>query len=411
MSQIQADGTISFGSLNASAEQLLGRAFGKSTHIHSADLLTEPQRRNRVWRCWLGEPDKPDKPDKQDEVIPASVVIKQVDPSSYDPASPGAWDTQRFFGDWAGAEFLSKVCGSQRHGPHFYGGNRELGFIVLEDLGKHSSLVQPLLEGNAEGATQALCAFARRLGAMHADTYGKRAEFEAILRELSPHATDRMEQAATDGESEWRERVIKLLTLLTSLDVELNGAALGDIDNVIHEVTHPGPFAAFIHSDPCPDNVFYKDGHIRLIDFEFAKFGHALQDGLYGRIPFPTCWCANRIPDDIVRSMEVLYRAELGTACAAALDDTAFETALAAVCGYWTLSTLTWHLESALKEVGVWGISTIRARVLARLEMFVGVATERRCLEALCAAMNALYTRLGGLWSESSPLPLYPAFR
>jgi hypothetical protein len=58
MGQTQADGTIPFGSLIAPAEQLLGRAFGKSARIQSADLLTALQRRNRVWRCWLGEADK-----------------------------------------------------------------------------------------------------------------------------------------------------------------------------------------------------------------------------------------------------------------------------------------------------------------------------------------------------------------
>jgi hypothetical protein len=62
--------------------------------------------------------------------------------------------------------------------------------------------------------------------------------------------------------------------------------------------------------------------------------------------------------------MEALYRAELGTTCATARDDEAYGAALVAVCGYWTLSTLTWHLESALKEIGEWGVNTVHARVL-----------------------------------------------
>ena len=59
---------------------------------------------------------------------------------------------------------------------------------------------------------------------------------------------------------------------------------------------NPGPFHAYIHGDPCPDNVFFIDGEMLLIDFEFGRFGHALRDALYGRMPFPTCWCCNRLP-------------------------------------------------------------------------------------------------------------------
>jgi DNA-3-methyladenine glycosylase I len=35
---------------------------------------------------------------------------------------------------------------------------------------------------------------------------------------------------------------------------------------------------------------------LRLIDFEFGRLGHALMDGTYGRMIFPSCWCANRLP-------------------------------------------------------------------------------------------------------------------
>ena len=51
---------------------------------------------------------------------------------------------------------------------------------------------------------------------------------------------------------------------------------------------------------------------LRLIDFEFTRFGHALIDGLYPQIPFPTCWCCNVIPDGLADELTTAYRAELG---------------------------------------------------------------------------------------------------
>ncbi|MEZ4737122.1 MAG: hypothetical protein R3E79_59340 [Caldilineaceae bacterium] len=61
--------------------------------------------------------------------------------NTYNPDQIDSWDTQRFFRDWAGAEFLSTLPGDPHHGPRFYGGDRGLGFIILEDLGdEHHSL-------------------------------------------------------------------------------------------------------------------------------------------------------------------------------------------------------------------------------------------------------------------------------
>lgn len=388
--------------LRAQAENVLRQALGMTARIERAELLTEVRRRNHVWRCRLSE---------ENHALPASVIIKQVDPAGYDPANLDSWATQRFFSDWIGAQFLSEVCGDSHHSAHFLGGNRELGFVVLEDLGEHSSLVQPLLEGDADSATQALFAFATRLGRLHADTFGRQAEFIAILRALSPQAADRMEQMAARTESDWGDNSKKLTRLLAEIGVQLNGSDLQDMGDVINDIAHPDQFAVFIHSDPCPDNVFYWNGETKLIDFEFAKFGHALRDGLYGRVPFPTCWCANRVPNEIVRGMESVYRAELATTCKAARDDEMFDSALVAACGFWTLHTLDWHLEGALKGDSEWGIATIRARILTRLDMFVSTAMEQNRLPAMSAAMTDLRTHLRDRWPESEPLPLYPAFR
>jgi hypothetical protein len=150
---------------------------------------------------------------------------------------------------------------------------------------------------------------------------------------------------------------------------------------------------------------------MRLIDFEFGRFGHALLDGIYGRMMFPTCWCANRLPGGLVTQMESVYRAELAAGCPEAEDDHVFETALVHACAFWVVNTLGRHLEGALGEDRPWGIATMRPRLLARLEAFIATAAEFDQLPAVRGTASRLLEVLEKRWPEAPQLPLYPAFR
>jgi hypothetical protein len=100
---------------------------GVQLAVTHAELLTDPDRRDRVWRCTL---------DAQSDDAPKSVIVKHIRPAHYAPDDVTQLDTRRFFGEWAGAEFLSRL-GDGQHGPRFYGGDRQAGFIVIEDMGQH----------------------------------------------------------------------------------------------------------------------------------------------------------------------------------------------------------------------------------------------------------------------------------
>jgi hypothetical protein len=293
----------------------------------------------------------------------------------------------------------------------FYGGDASLGFIVLEDMGEHRSLVKPLLDGTAAEATTALLAYAERLGRMHADTMGQEADYQEIVRTINLFAVQKLMQPANGTNQQWADMLAKATQQLAEVGVLLSDATFRDAERVFDAVFGPGPFTAFVHADPCPDNVFYANGNLRLIDFEHARFGHALMDGLYGRIPFPTCWCANAIPEGIVAQMETCYREALSRTCAAARDDMLFENARVAVCAVWAIQTLCWHVETALKEPGEWGIASIRARVLSRLETYADVAAKRDICPALTRELHMVRVKFAALWPEAQPLSLYPAFR
>ncbi len=238
-----------FEPLHDSVGRILSLYHGAPVAIEQTELLTDPGRRNRLWRCHLSG---------REGQVPRSVVIKQVAPKGYDPEKVEAWDTRRFFGDWAGARFLSECATNEKHGPAFYGGDIAHGFIVLEDMGEHTSLVEPLLKGDAHTATAALVAFARRLGRMHAASLGKEEQYKAIQREISPAWAESVVKSPEAVLQARAELVAKFKEICTGLGIVSDATAEEECATAFQQFEEPSTFRTFIHSDPCPDNVFYR---------------------------------------------------------------------------------------------------------------------------------------------------------
>lgn len=333
--------------------------------------------------------------------LPPSLIIKKVEAKSYHPETTNSWDTRRFFNDWMGAQFLSTVSSQFKHSPRFYGGDRTIGLIILEDVQHHDRLVESLLGRDRTQAERALLQYATCLGQLHADTIGKAAEFEELFQTIAPHIKP---TRATVN-------IHRHQLNLESLGIHPESDWLDELAAINEAMNHPGDFLAYIHADACPDNVLDTGEALRLIDFETGGFGHALMDAAYGRMMFPSCWCANRLPHATVQQMEDTYRAILSQKCPAAEDDHIFESALVKTCGFWLLYTLMRHLESALKKDSDWGISTLRQRILARLEAFITTSQEFNHLPALRGISSQLLDLLRQRWLDLPDLPLYAALR
>jgi len=383
-----------FAPILAAAERLLSDVLGSQVRLGEAASLTEKGRRNAVLRCR-----------NLSGGAPSSFIIKQLAVENYDPRDTTSWDVRRFLRDWVGAQFLNTIPSVARCSPRFFAGDRASGFFILEDLGPHRSLVKPLLEEDAAGAASALLAFTTCLGRLHAATRGHSARFESLCHDLSPEAG-----FVPWAGAEFHERIKLLQAGLEQLAVRSETAFLQELETVSGAIERPGPFFTYVHGDPCPDNVFLNGQQVRFIDFEFGRFGHALIDATYGRMMFPTCWCANRLPQSLLSRMEAAYRTELVKGCSEAADDVVFEPALVGVCAFWLLNTLGWHLQGALREDRTWGIATVRSRLVARLETFVTIAGERGHLPAIRGVAERLLEDLCERWREAPPLPLYPAF-
>lgn len=375
----------------AAAERVLSTAVGSPIQFTHVEHVSKRGRRNLLLRCH----------NPSGSGLPPSLIVKKVKANLYDPEDTSSWDTMRFFNDWIGAQFLSTISAKSKHSPRFYGGDRNLGLIVLEDVQHRALLVEPLLGNNRTQAEHALLQYATCLGQLHIDTMGKAAEFEALFQGIAPGAKP----------TKATVNIHKHQSMLKNLGIYPESSWLRDLETINEAVKHPGEFLAYIHADACPDNVLDTGEELRLIDFETGHFGHALIDAAYGRMMFPSCWCASRLPHAMVQQMESTYRAVLIQRCPGAEDDRIFEAALVNACGYWLLYTLTRHFEYALEKDLSWGISTIRQRILARLEAFVTVSREANQLPGLCDISSRLLDLLHQRWLDIPHLPIYPAFQ
>lgn len=339
---------------------------------------------------------------------PDSVIVKQprrVDDGLYNPDEP-TQAVSHFFDDWAALQFLSAAAGDEPVAPRYLAGDRAQGLLAIEDLGSGEGIDSFLLGADPGAAEEALLALARTLGRMHARTIGRRDEYLRIRGALGPHNSD----ARTADNNALPS---KLLEGLATLDVAAPPGLEDDLAATLESIAGNGPFLAYTHGDPCPDNCLRVNGRIRLIDFEVGAFRHALTDGVYGRIHFPTCWCVNRLPDQIPLRMEAAYRAELAQGCPAAADDQLFRRATVEACAFWCLRMCAWPgIPKLLEEDRDWGIATLRQRMLLRLPIVARLAADVGHLEALGAAFGALAETLCARWEgNTATMPLYPAFR
>lgn len=395
-----------------------------SVTVTKVQQISKEGRRNLLLRVTLTHPN-------DSCVLPKTMIAKRVVPrkskqadddavvetSRFNPDDVKSFDTLRFFGDWAGAEFLHKMGFASA--PRFYGGHRAMGFILLQDLGNdHGTMVEPLLKQfhfHRSHAEAVLLKFAVQLGQMHAKTLGKTEEFQKLQNTLHPELATKS-TAIHRRPFPLEEDVARQLASVLGPDFQLTTHAKEEFQKITKNVVNaPGPFTAFIHNDPCPDNFVLrdKDGELTLhiLDFEFGRMGHCLNDVLYARMIFPSCWCCNRIPRDVIVQMEAAYRNELSLSCEEARDEARFYEELTIVCGYWMLRMIP-HIEYAVKEEKdtEWGIASRRPRILSRLDAFIDTVDEFGHLPALRDVADQLRTHLQEKWSGTERLPLYPAF-
>jgi hypothetical protein len=107
---------------------------------------------------------------------PAAVIVKESAHPEFDPASADD-STWRFFNDWASVQFLNELAPQPPLVPALYGGSRETGLVVLENVPSSVRLDHLLLGTEREAAEAGLLAYSEVHGRLHALAAERHAEY------------------------------------------------------------------------------------------------------------------------------------------------------------------------------------------------------------------------------------------
>ncbi len=391
--------------------EILRERFGsEDIEIASITYLSEPDRRNVLMRITLSS---------ASDSVPKSIILKQSLPQEKDADDSEAY--ARFARDWAGLEFANSIqADGAHHVPRFYGGDKALRFILVEDLGApHISLIDTLLYPNREAALSALERYMKALGSFHATSFGRTDDYTRCLGQINETAA----KPSADKEAMSTLLLPVLASSCEALELSFTAGVADEIRQVLDAVFEPGPFTVLAHGDIAPDNVFDHEEGLQLMDFEWSFPRSALLDGTYLRMSMPTAWCAKAVPEEVLAHCEQIYREELIKVISAAADDRVFATAYTEACAYHALHQLA-QVVQMLEKDALWGSASLpegaiwkdeansaRPRLLSRLQAFVDVATKHDLLPNLRTMAEAMLTRVKALWPvETKPLDYYPAF-
>ena len=355
--------------------------------------------------------------------IPASVVAKKTreDEFEYNPDSPDAPNSAHWlFNDWAAAEFLNEVPAEVPFSPKLYGGSRENGLIVLEDLGdgEQPNTFDALLGEDAELAEQTLIEHVSLIGQLHAATIGRYEDYRRIRLRLG--AVPKPEKLYQDPWSDARnylisageiEEAVKLYrTVFENLGICAETGVADEIELVTKAVEeNPKQFLAFCKGDQnAAGDYIRQNGKPRLFDFNASGFRHALIEGMPGRM---TWGCMMRIPGNIKPLMEAAYKSQL-TNKHPEISEGLFRRAMIEAAARWHIFHVVHRVPDALNGDRQRGLTTLRQQTIAWLAAFADLDEEFGEMQALGNSARRMVERLSNIWSnEAVNLPYYPAFR
>ncbi|GAA4869521.1 phosphotransferase [Saccharopolyspora cebuensis] len=192
-----------------------------------------------------------------------------------------------------------------RVGPELIAHDAGERLLVLEDLGRGSTLADVLFADDPRVAERALLAWARALGRLHSTTAASEADFDALMRRLG-------ERTWTDPVADDVIRAVDELPGLLSqtLGVRTPEAMVRRLADA-SELLGNSRYRAFSPSDICPDNSLVTGSGVRFLDFEWGCVRDVALDAAYLQYPFPSSWCSYALPETLVENMLSTWRSEI----------------------------------------------------------------------------------------------------
>ena len=264
-------------------------------------------------------------------------------------------------------------------------------------------MADALLGSDPDAAAGAVRLWVEALARLHVTTHDARDVFAQALAEREgdlPVAVSRV-WAETD------DSVRVLDSHCAALGISVPTHALDELHELAHRLGSTG-LAALTPADTCPDNNVLVGDRLVLTDFEGAQWRHIAWDVAYLFVPWPSCWCSWRLPDEVARSAFAAYRAIAVGAFPGVVDESFARDVEAAAVG-WALTSTSWFLGQALGSDPPLNpdrpAPTRRAMIMHRL----AVAAASDELPALAELARRLAHELRSRWGDV-PLAYANAF-
>jgi hypothetical protein len=276
--------------------------------------------------------------------------------------------------------------------------------LIVSDLGVGPSVADALLGDDPAAAERAVCAWAEAIARLHCATASFRAPFRAALQARMGDLPVHELQIGTDID----DAVRVLDRACTTLEVRVPEGAIEELRGLGKRLGGSGP-AALTPADTCPDNnVLTADG-LALLDFEGAQWRHVAWDVAYLVVPWPTCWCSWRMPEQVGAHALQTYRDTAGAALPAVREPDFVRDVGAAAVG-WALLTTAMFLDNALGSDPVLNPDKPTPSRRAMITHRLGAASRNTELPALAEWAGALMHVLHRRWGDV-PLAFAPVFR
>jgi hypothetical protein len=231
--------------------------------------------------------------------LPRTLVVKRY------VADPPPDRPDPFHYEVASCQLFTALAADDRSSPVLIAHDPDARLLVLEDLGRSSTLADKLFGPDAEAAQRCLLGWARALGRMQAITAGREGDFGALLRRQGERAwRDPMAEEARAALAGVPELLDARLRLVPSAEARLEAH-----DTV--RLLGATRYRAFSPSDTCPDNNLVTSRGVRFVDFEWGCFRDVVLDAAYFRVPFPACEASFALPPGLAASMLDAWRAEI----------------------------------------------------------------------------------------------------
>ncbi|MDL5157960.1 hypothetical protein [Actinomycetospora termitidis] len=281
------------GETVALAEELLTRRSGARVRLADVEDLGGSHR-SRVVRVRVAE---------NPFSLPRTLVVKHY----LGPVAPGgtADRVDPFPYEAASCQLFTAMPADDRATPTLYANDPQRRLLVLEDLGRGSTLADKLHGDDPKGAERALLGATRALGRLQAATAAREGDFGALLRRSGVrHWRDPLADDA-------RSALAEIPDLLAArLRVEAAPAAVAYARSAAG-LLGGTRYRAFSPSEISPENCLLTGAGARFLDFEWGCFRDVAFTASSVRLPFPGWAAPYSLPTGMAEAMTASWQSEV----------------------------------------------------------------------------------------------------